>query len=387
MQKQKLFDFSSMPKMVLIITIVVMLGSLFGAVSYLLKMSKIDLPIIPLINKTQCEIDSDCYLVYVSDKDYVCQPCDRSSEKYQCLTVGEMKKLKNKGNKIDESVLCSPCSPEVDRYICKCENGKCEKVKIEEVEEMVITTDKMEYEIGEEVEITIENNTDKEQEMGYLLYITERLENNNWVGIKQAGCQCVVNCNVAKLLPIKLNNKTEHKWNQKESWCNDLEFLTYPEVISFQVPIGKYRIKSIEIGFPDPENYNTIYSNEFTIKEKVAVDTSDWQTYRNEEFGFEIEYPENWIVSRQMSKIHLLAVSFGMESDETMNNTNSRNPIFNIYLFSKEAWEETQSWGEKYKAEKVKEDDKGNIIAYRINRNGYSEIIDQILSTFKFIEK
>ncbi|MCK5475163.1 MAG: hypothetical protein KAI71_01090, partial [Candidatus Pacebacteria bacterium] len=114
---------------------VIIIGGGYIIVKYtLISPDKTDLPIINPIVEAQCEVNSDCYLVYVSDKDYVCQPCDRSSEKYQCLTVGEMKKLKNKGNKIDESVLCSSCSSEFDKYTCKCANGKCEKVKIEEVE-------------------------------------------------------------------------------------------------------------------------------------------------------------------------------------------------------------------------------------------------------------
>ena len=117
--------------------------------------------------------------------------------------------------------------------------------------------------------------------------------------------------------------------------------------------------------------------------------TSDWQTYRNEEFGFEFEikYPESWIAWKRMSSIHLDTVAFALKNDETLSLTDARDPIFEIYLFSKKAWEVTQSWSEEYKAEKVKEDNKGNVFAYRINRNGHPEMIKQILSTFKFIEK
>jgi hypothetical protein len=31
--------------------------------------------------------------------------------------------------------------------------------------------------------------------------------------------------------------------------------------------------------------------------QQVLVDTSDWNTYRNEEYGFEVKYPEEWEIS------------------------------------------------------------------------------------------
>ena len=91
MKKQTLFNLSSLPKMILIITLVVMLGSLFGAISYLLKTPKIDLPITNPIIETQCEIDSECSLAYTGSD--ICLPCDTSVEEYKCLSSEEAEKI------------------------------------------------------------------------------------------------------------------------------------------------------------------------------------------------------------------------------------------------------------------------------------------------------
>jgi len=274
MKKQTIFNSASMPKMVLVITLVVMLGTLFGAVSYLLKAPKTDLPIVSPVIKTQCKVDSDCELVYVGQD--VCPPCDSFSEEYQCLNQSEKIKIWDEQierNKSKPITVCSPCEVKFDRYTCECENGKCEKVKEELVEEVIITTDKMEYEQGEVVKITINNNSNITRKISYPPYFVEKFENNNWIEIKQTWCTCGALCEEMEWLLMEPKDKLEYEWDQQESWCSYAGGnWSLSEEISNQVQSGRYRIKSIKIDLNNIYNRQTIYSNEFTIKEKSAFD-------------------------------------------------------------------------------------------------------------------
>ncbi len=395
MKKQKVFDLASMPKMVLIITLVVMLGTLFGAVSYLLKAPKTDLPIVNPIIETQCGIDADCELVYVGSDIY--PPCNTSSEEYQCLNESEKIKMRDR-DKSGPIVKCSPYA--FDRYTCKCANGKCEKVKEELVEEVIVTTDKMEYEQGEMVKITVENNSDREQRMGYPIYVVERFENNSWLSVRQVWCPCGTTCSIINL-SIKPKDNLEIEWNQRESWCDDPNLTTntiillHSEEISNQVQSGRYRIKSIKVDLNNAKE--TIYSNEFTIKEKLALDArceekvkifgncpayfeeggyyefnsetgkciekfvsgsgcnvinpfytleecqevcekqvsiSDWQTYRNEEFGFEMKYPL-YVSHIEGSGNVSLNENRGIQLSFSEFGFNSINNTYNCRLFIK----------------------------------------------------
>ena len=44
----------------------------------------------------------------------------------------------------------------------------------------------------------------------------------------------------------------------------------------------------------------------FKFIETEKIDTSNWQTYRNEEFGFEFEYPEGWYLASESDKEGLI---------------------------------------------------------------------------------
>ncbi len=256
-------------KTLLAVVIFTGLGTIIIGGAYLIgKQGVISLPHYQPSDKSECKIDSDCQLVYTGPE--ICLPCDTSLKEYKCFLSKEAKKIEEERlRKPVNSILCEQCL-EKPQHACKCENGKCEKVKKKLIEEVSITTDKMEYEQGEMVEITIENNSEKEQGMSYPPYIIERFKNNSWIPIKQIWLSCGMFYEEIEFITIKSKDKLKYEWDQQESWCGSIDLL-WGE-FSNQVQSGKYRIKSIKIGFPDPENYETIYSNEFTIKEKSALD-------------------------------------------------------------------------------------------------------------------
>lgn len=44
-------------------------------------------------------------------------------------------------------------------------------------------------------------------------------------------------------------------------------------------------------------------------QQKQKIDTSNWKTYRNEEFGFEMKYPEDWIIDTKRSNKNKIVFS------------------------------------------------------------------------------
>lgn len=65
----------------------------------------------------------------------------------------------------------------------------------------------------------------------------------------------------------------------------------------------------------------------------TEIDISDWQTYHNEEYGFEIKYPENFIVQEDCGIIDCEGVSF-WDEDFLSSRDTSLNKIvtFNVFV-------------------------------------------------------
>ena len=99
-----------------------------------------------------------------------------------------------------------------------------------------------------------------------------------------------------------------------------------PEV-PVQVPVtGKDEIISDDV-FDDVKEDDVMDDVDDNIDDNSIseIDTSDWKTYRNEEFGFELKYPEHWIIespaykgnsSRSGNAYHILGMTpYGFEGD------------------------------------------------------------------------
>ena len=116
----------------------------------------------------------------------------------------------------------------------------------------------------------VKNNLDKSIRVYAPLLGIERFDDNNWVPVEMVLGMCGV---IGGLVydTIESYGNMEYNWHQEEKSCDNPKAAVF-KPISKQVPIGKYRIKSVVLDFNDADKKKIIHSNEFTIKEKSAVD-------------------------------------------------------------------------------------------------------------------
>ena len=129
---------------------------------------------------------------------------------------------------------------------------------IEPKEKLIITTNKTEYQKGEEVKITVENNLD--EEIGVVVGL-QVFENGKWETISH-DIFCFYSGRECESIKISLRLKEELSWSQKVPWSNEnLKGLHRLQVVIWDDDDNTTAMTD----FPD-----IVYSNEFTTKSDLV---------------------------------------------------------------------------------------------------------------------
>ncbi len=125
----------------------------------------------------------------------------------------------------------------------------------------------------------------------------------------------------------------------------------------------------------------------------AQIDTSDWQTYRNEELGFEVKIPESWDKSnikdeKVDQEVSRVAFSKLVEDINDITNT-STTRMFNfltILVSSKEWWDKELGYNTPHPTFIQSIDNK--VYSYACCQDGNEEeinIISNVVRTFRLL--
>ncbi len=199
--------------------------------------------------------------------------------------------------------------------------------------------------------------------------------------------------------PVEIQPKTDHK-------------IFYILILIFLAIIGSFSYL-----FYLQYNYNPMcVSDCSSIVVPDFDETSDWKTYRNEEYGFEFKYPSNWVkLDNYQTDPDLITIVSSNESADNVSKcyegcgpdlwfyhyknidlekyiNDPGNLLFNpkkIKIDGQTAYEVDEAGFSSYYAVLVqKGNDVYKILGYNNQLSLSSNTIEsQILSTFKFIDK
>lgn len=113
----------------------------------------------------------------------------------------------------------------------------------------------------------------------------------------------------------------------------------------------------------------------------VEGETADWKTYRNEKYGFEIKYPEDWTVNNTGS--HMISLD-----NYNFCYRGGRDGCFRVSIFLEQD-ENSNSYQKEFEVmEKIitkKKDNKLFVFSITVEEKAKT-ILNEAMSTFKFIE-
>ncbi len=163
---------------------------------------------------------------------------------------------------------------------------------------------------------------------------------------------------------------------------------------NFLIKFFRLQVKCFEL----PKNYTVATSTEKSVNQ-----TENWKTYKNSSLGFEVQYPNDWLVSENLPgniSIHSADAGFNVTYKAVYDPVLKRNctPSDCTVLSFKEAddikvdgvvgkiWEGTL--GHFTNVTYVVLQKAGDQKLYMINMESYpkDETLKQILSTFKFLK-